>query len=418
MKKITLLLLSLFLSVGILSACSPSEYVGVDSSGLDPFVIGGIGPLTEEGAAYGLSVKNGAQLAVDEINATGGVNGFRLVLNFQDSKGDPEGAETVYEKLKSNNMKVLLGGVLDEETAALTPLSARDGILTVTPTASGNEILGTEGNVFRICQDNHRLGITAANFVADRKIGTRVLAVTTENSFGGPELTDSFVQTCEERGIEGESIILLENFDDDIINQFLSPLAKKPFDLLFLLLSEREATLFLENYTRLFPQSNPTLLMIPPSLPEKKGTAEKGTTSSAGQENYEDSAYVQETQSLLLKEGTCILSSFFSNEDSPLVQNFISSYQNAYGTTPDRYAADAYDGIYAVAEAIKKAGITPENADYDDTPEKLISAMTRIEVRGVTGTMSWTPDGETSRPTTVRILRDGEYLPFAKIAGK
>lgn len=418
MKKITCLLLALFLFASVFTACSPSEYVGVDSSGLDPFVIGGIGPLTEDGATYGLSVKNGAQLAVDEINATGGVNGFRLVLNFQDSTGDPAGAETVYAKLKSNNMKVLLGGVLNEEAAALATLAAEDGMLTVTPTASGNEVLGTGGNVFRICQDNRRLGITAANLVADRKMGSRVLTVSTATSFGGRELMDSFVQTCKERGVEGESILLMENFDEDVINQLLSPLAEKPFDLLFLLLSESDAELFFREYTHLFPQSDPTLLMIPPALPEKKATAGKEMTSSEGQENYDQSHTLMPSQSLLLREGTCILSSFFSNEDSPLVQNFVTSYKSAYGVTPDRYAADAYDGIYAIAEAIKKAGITPENADYGDTSQKLISAMTRIEVRGVTGTMSWTPDGETSRPASARILRDGEYLPLTKATDK
>ena len=152
--------ISLFLGVAVLlsfAACTPVPNVGVDSSGLDPFVIGGIGPLTEDRAPYGISVKNGAQIAVDEINATGGVNGFRLVLNFQDSKGDPKIVQTVYDKLKNNDMQVLLGGVFSEETEALAPLAGQDGILTVTPTASRPEILGEKGNLFRVCFDDARL---------------------------------------------------------------------------------------------------------------------------------------------------------------------------------------------------------------------------------------------------------------------
>ena len=83
MKKTLLCLLLAGMLLCSAAGCSPKNHVGVDSSGLDPFVIGGIGPLTGEFAPYGTSVMQGAQLAIDEINATGGVNGFRLVLNFQ-----------------------------------------------------------------------------------------------------------------------------------------------------------------------------------------------------------------------------------------------------------------------------------------------------------------------------------------------
>ncbi|MBO5249058.1 MAG: ABC transporter substrate-binding protein [Clostridia bacterium] len=103
MKKFFSLCVLLALSLS-LGACSGTPFVGIDSSALEPFVIGGIGPLTEEQGAYGRSIFRGAQIAVTEINATGGVNGFRLVLNFQDSKGDPKTAATLYAKLMDNDM--------------------------------------------------------------------------------------------------------------------------------------------------------------------------------------------------------------------------------------------------------------------------------------------------------------------------
>ena len=85
----------------------------------DTIKLGGIGALTGGYANYGLSVQHGAQLAVDEINAAGGVNGKQLELNFQDSQGDPESAVSAYGKLMDWGMDVSLGCVMSGETASV-----------------------------------------------------------------------------------------------------------------------------------------------------------------------------------------------------------------------------------------------------------------------------------------------------------
>lgn len=373
-KPLIFLLLTLFL----LSGCTPAPHVGVDSSGLKPFVIGGIAPLTEESAALGLSMRNGAQLAVDEINATGGVNGFRLVLNFQDSKATPEIALTVYEKLKNNDMNALLGGILPEETAALAAACEKDGLLAITPSAGEKSALGQNQAMFRVCAEDSRLGITAANFSADKKLGMSAAVVYRDDRLGGKRIADSFITACTARDIFAFSVPMPDGLTVPAEEGGAILPEDLQCDILFLALSPEDTAAFLRQY----PDRTEFLLACNPPADAE------------------------------IPEGFAVLSSYFPDDPTPLAQNFRTSYTETFSAQPDRYAAEAYDGVYALAEAIKRAGVTPNNVEENDTNTKLKEAMTKIEADGVTGTLSWTPDGETTRPATVRIFRTDAFVPF------
>lgn len=393
MKKILSLWLVLFLTFSLV-ACSSTPHVGIDSSALDPFVIGGIGPLTEDRGAYGRSVYQGAQIAVEEINATGGVNGFRLVLNFQDSKGDPQTAVTLYDKLVDNGMKVLLGGVFSDETEALMPLATQDGLLTISPTSSRSDVLGTSGNGFRICFSDLRLGTIAANFIADNRLATKVAVLWSDDVFGGKEQAEAFQSTFEDRGGTVESYEMIEEEPVNVPTDYstiINRLQKNPPEMIYLAMSPVESKAFLKAYEWDGALSSVKII------------------GSSGLEGL-----LERADAPTMLEGMMVATSFVSNDSSPLVQNFVSAYREAYETAPDRYAADGYDAVYAIAEALRKAGITPENVDNDDFNRKMISAMTKITVNGMTGTMSWTTDGETTRPASVKIIQSGKYTAFVK----
>lgn len=393
MKKILSLCLVLLLTFSF-AACSSTPHVGIDSSALDPFVIGGIGPLTEDRGGYGRSVFQGAQIAVEEINATGGVNGFRLVLNFQDSKGDPKTAVTLYDKLVDNGMKVLLGGVFSDETEALMPIATQDGLLTISPTSSQSDVLGTAGNGFRICFSDVRLGTIAANFIADNRLATKVAVLWSDDVFGGKEQAEAFQSTFEDRG---GTVELYEIAEEEPVNvptdysTVVTSLQKNPPEMIYLALSPAESKAFLKAYEWDGALSSVKII------------------GSSGLEGL-----LERAEAPTMLEGMMVATSFVSNDSSPLVQNFVSAYEEAYNATPDRYAADGYDAVYAIAEALRKAGITPENVDNDDFNRKMISAMTKITVNGITGTMSWTTDGETTRPASVKIAQSGRYTTFVK----
>ena len=388
MKKFFSLCLLLALSLS-LGACSGTPFVGIDSSALEPFVIGGIGPLTEEQGAYGRSIFRGAQIAVTEINATGGVNGFRLVLNFQDSKGDPKTAATLYDKLMDNDMKVLLEGGSSEEVAGLSDRVSKDGLLTLTA-ASDSAVLSERENRFRICASDSRMGALMANFIADQRLAQKVLLLTDGSTEGLKEQTIAFSDTLLARGISVSGYPVFDEDRADFSN-LLNQLESSPWELIYLDLSPAVAREFLDAY-------------------EWDGrTSEKKILGSTALEGVLEGEKTPQRW-----EGALIATTFASDGESRLMQNFVSAYTDSYQSVPDRYAADAYDAVYAVAEALKKAGITPENVDDADFNKKMVSAMTKISVNGVAGPVSWTVDGENTRSAAVKVVKNGKYASFGK----
>lgn len=120
-------------------------------SGVETIKLGGVGPLTGGYANYGLSVQHGAQLAVDEINAAGGVSGKQLELSFQDSQGDPESAVAAYGKLMDWGMNVFLGGVLSGETASVVTAAKADDVFIMETTGSADKCIDGNDKAFRVC---------------------------------------------------------------------------------------------------------------------------------------------------------------------------------------------------------------------------------------------------------------------------
>ncbi len=388
MKKLLAMFFSLVWLLS-LTACAGTPPLGVDFSELEPFVIGGIGPLTEDRAQYGLSVMQGAKTAVDEINATGGVNGFRLVLDFQDSKSDVQTSIMVYEKLLNNGMKVLLGGVYSDETSPLAALTAETGLLMITPTASSAIAMGLKDNVFRVCFSNTRLGTIVANFAADNHLADKVEILWTDDVFGGEEQVKAFRDTFTARGFQ----VVEREFGGDTpdFENEINSLKKHPPQLLYLAMSPANTARFLEEYGWDGRESEVKII---------------GASSLEG--------ILEASKDPAALEGLLVATSFDPKDPSPLVQNFVANYTETYGEPPDRYAADAYDGIYAIAEALKQAGITSENVDSRDFNRKMVEAMTKISVNGATGQMSWTADGETTRPASVKVIQNSAYGTYIK----
>ena len=120
-------------------------------------LIGGIGPITGGAAAYGQAVQHGIQLAVDEINAAGGVNGIKLELNFQDDEHNEEKAVNAYNTLKDKGMKLLIGTVTSNPCIAVAAETAKDNIFQLTPSGSAVDCVAND-NAFRICFNDPNQG--------------------------------------------------------------------------------------------------------------------------------------------------------------------------------------------------------------------------------------------------------------------
>lgn len=136
-KKILALAVSAMMLVSMTACDSGNGNAGGSAASGETFKLGGIGPLTGAAAIYGNAAKNGAQIAVDEINAKGGI---QFELNFQDDEHDAEKSVNAYNKLKDWGMQILVGSVTTTPCVAVSQESYADRIFTLTPSASSNDV--------------------------------------------------------------------------------------------------------------------------------------------------------------------------------------------------------------------------------------------------------------------------------------
>ena len=183
------------------STPAASDNSSASDGSSDTIKLGGIGALTGGYANYGLSVQHGAQLAVDEINAAGGVNGKQLELNFQDSQGDPESAVSAYGKLMDWGMDVSLGCVMSGETASVVAAAKEDDVLLLTPSGSSDSCLSGNDKAFRICFYDSYQGTAAANYLSEKNLATEVGVLYQSDSDYSTGLYSSFVAECADLGI-------------------------------------------------------------------------------------------------------------------------------------------------------------------------------------------------------------------------
>ena len=162
------------------------------------FKIGGIGPTTGSAATYGNAVKNGAQIAVDEINALGGV---QFELNFQDDENDVEKAMNAYNTLKDWGMQVLLGTVTTQPCLTVAPETAADNLFLLTPSASNPDVIA-EDNAFQVCFTDPNQGIASADYIADNGLATKIAIIYDSSDAYSTGIRDKFVEEAANKGLE------------------------------------------------------------------------------------------------------------------------------------------------------------------------------------------------------------------------
>ncbi|ROR28606.1 branched-chain amino acid transport system substrate-binding protein [Mobilisporobacter senegalensis] len=343
-------------------------------AGGDVFMIGGSGPLTGSAASYGISVKQGAELAIKEINDAGGVNGIKLELNFLDDEAKAQPAIAAYNKVMDEGADAILGTVTSDSMLAITELTNEDGILQITPSASVQEATKYE-NAFRVCFTDPLQGVTMADYAVET-LGYKNLAVlynVADNYSKG--VATAFI---EEAKAKGATIVAEESFvtDDVDFNTQLTTIKAAGADALFLPVYYQDAAYIINQAN----QQGITLPLL----------GSDGWDGVLGQ--LEDAS---------LANGGIFLSPFAANDPAENVQKFVKAYQEEFDAVPDQFAADGYDGVYIIKAAIEKAGSTDS--------AKLIAAMTEIEVDGVTGKMTFTPEGEPNKSAKLIEIVNGEY---------
>lgn len=349
---------------------------GGNAASDEVYKIGGIGPLTGDAASYGMSVKQGAQIAIDEINAAGGVGGKQLQLVFEDDQCDAEKAISAYNKVMDEGVTAILGAVTSGCSIAVGDESVNDGILQITPSGSAQECTKND-NSFRICFTDPLQGKTMADYIADQgfKNVAIIYNVGDEYSKG---VTDAFV---EEAAAKGVNIVAQESFntgDVDFKTQ-LTKIKGTDADCIFLPIYYAEVAAISE-------QAKTVGISLP----------------YFGCDGW-DGVIAQLNGDTSNIEGAIFLTPFVATSEKENVKNFVEAYEKAYKDTPDQFAADGYDGIYAIKLAIEECG-------DDVTNENLVAAMTKISLSGLTGDMTFTAEGEPNKSAMVAIIENGEYV--------
>ena len=208
------------------------------------FKIGGIGPVTGAAAVYGQAVKNAAQLAVDEINAAGGINGAMIEFNFQDDEHDAEKAVNAYNTLKDWNMQMLLGTVTSTPCTAVVEKTHEDNLFQLTPSGSAVESIQYD-NAFRVCFSDPNQGTASAQYIGENKLATKVAIIYNSSDVYSSGIYQTFAAEAGNQGIE---IVSAEAFTADSNTDFSVQLQKAKdsgAELVFLPIYYTEASIIL-----------------------------------------------------------------------------------------------------------------------------------------------------------------------------
>ncbi|CUX24819.1 ABC transporter substrate-binding protein [Clostridium sp. C105KSO13] len=382
-KAVSVLLIAA-LAVSSLAACGSKSSSSKKEA--DKFYIGGIGPTTGGAAIYGTAVKNAARIAVDEINEDGGINGHEIEYKFEDDQSDAEKSVNAYNTLKDWGMQILLGTVTSTPCVAIADKTAQDNMFQVTPSASTTDILAN-GNVFQICFTDPNQGTASAQYIAENKLATKVGIIYNSSDVYSSGISDKFI---EEAKAEKLDVVATEAFTEDSKTDFSTQLKKiqdSGADMVFLPIYYTEASIVLKQAD--------TMGFAP------KFFGCDGLDGILSVDNFNTS----------LAEGVMLLTPFAADADDEATQNFVKKYKDEFGEIPNQFAADAYDGIYAIKAAIEKAEATPDMS-VSDLGDTLKESMPEVTIQGLTGGdegLNWESTGEVNKQPKAVIIKDGAY---------
>ena len=392
MKKTLSMLLAGAMLAAALTGCGSSASTGsgsadssTDSSASGAaFKLGGTGPLTGANAIYGNACKNGAQIAVDEINAEGG--DIQFELNYQDDEHDAEKAVNAYNTLKDWGMQLSLGSVTSKPCEATAAENYSDRIFALTPSASTVAVTADKDNVFQMCFVDPNQGTASAQYIAEQKLGTKIAIIWKNDDVYSTGIHDKFVAEAKTKGLQ---VVSDNTFTDASANDFsvqLNDAKSKGADLVFLPMYYQPASLILT-------QAN------------AMGYAPK----FFGVDGM-DGILTMEGFDPKLAEGVMLLTPFNADATDEKTASFVKKYKEQFGETPNQFAADAYDCVYAYKQALENAGATPDMS-AEDLCDKMIEQFTSMTFDGLTGTSAtWSTEGAVTKDPTVAVIKDGKYV--------
>jgi len=380
MKKIIVMGVLASLVLALFSGCQ-REY---NASGNKEFVIGGIGPISGGAAIYGQAVKNGAQIAVDEINKAGGINGYKIKFDFQDDENDPEKAVNAFNILKDRNIQVLMGTVTSIPCIAVADKTFKDNVFQITPSGSSVDCIANP-NAFQVCFTDPNQGIASAEYIKEHNIAKKVAVIYDSSDVYSSGIYQKFISVAKEEELE---VVSTQAFNSDSKTDFSVQLQKAKdagAELIFLPIYYTEAALILAQADAM--HYDPVFFGC------------DGLDGILSVSNFDKK----------LAEDVMLLTPFAADAKDDATKNFVDTYKKRFEEVPNQFAADAYDAVYIIKECIEKAKLKPSD-DTDKICKELIKAITNMKIDGLTGeNMSWKKSGEVNKSPKAVIIKDGNY---------
>ena len=381
MKKLLAVVLAACTAFALASCNNQSESDnkgntdGSYTSGNTEYVIGCTGPLTGDASSYGISVQEGATLAVEEINANGGLNGVKFKFDMKDDKATAADAASGYDLLYEAGMQVSLGSVTSGSCASFAAKAAQDHLFFITHSASAAAITDTGDNAFRVCFGDPDQGVLAADEINEKYETVGVIYDTSDPYSSG--IYEAFKGEMEKLGKEYS----VQTFDAENKKDFSTQVeALKDCDVIFLPFYYTEAGLV------------------------AKAAVAKGSDAVLfgcdGFDGIDDQ--IDSTVTNLIR----YITPFDVNSTDETVKDFVDAYKAKYNKLPDQFAADGYDAVYVIYEAMQKAGVNDVTIGASDLCDKLIPVVTGDDFTyaGATGTMTWDASGACNKvPTIVEL---------------
>ena len=389
MKKALSLFLAAAMCAGMLAGCGggadTNEATNGDSgeSTAAAFKIGGTGPLTGDAAIYGNAVYNGAKLAVEEINAEGGV---QFELKMEDDENDPEKAVSAYNALKDWGVQLSLGSVTSKPGEATATENFADRIFALTPSASAPAVTEGKDNVFQMCFSDPNQGTASAEYIADNQMGTKIAIIYKNDDVYSSGIYEKFKAEAETKGL---NIVSTTTFTSSSATDFSVQLGEAKAagaDLLFLPIYYQPASLILQQA-------------------KSMGYAPKffgvdGMDGILTLEGFDTS----------LAEGVMLLTPFNADAEDEKTQSFVTKYKEQFGDVPNQFAADAYDCVYAYKAAIEASGATPDMS-AEELCDLMIQTFPTLTFDGLTGEgVTWDSTGAVSKSPKGMVIQNGAYV--------
>ncbi|MBQ4361930.1 MAG: ABC transporter substrate-binding protein [Lachnospiraceae bacterium] len=386
-RKLVGLLAVIAMVTALMAGCGGSSSdSGSDSSEEAAAVlkIGSTGPLTGGASIYGTAVKQGAEIAVAEINEQ--EKDFQIEFKMEDDEADGEKGVNAYNKVKDWGAQMIMGSVTTGSCIAVGAEAFNDRVFLMTPSASSADVTANKDNAFQICFTDPNQGVKAADSIKANFPDAKVGVIYNNSDAYSTGIYNAFKDQAKKNGVD---VVAAETYPDDTNADYsaqLNSCKSAGADLILL-----------------------PIYYTPASVIMKQAKDMNYDVTFFGVDGM-DGILTLEGFDTELAEGVYLQVPFNASSEDEATQNFVKKYQEAYGELPNQFAADGYDGIYVLYNAFKAAGLKTDQSNEEICDAMIGQVTGGFSYDGLTGAgMTWNDKGEVNKTPIVVVIKDGLY---------